>query len=64
MTHPPPIKVLKAVDLTQNRVNIPSEVITRDFLVDFRRALLQQLRVVEKQLRINRRCKHCGQEPS
>lgn len=64
MPTPQPVKLLKAVDLTQNRVTIPVEVITRDFLVDFRRALLQQLHVVEKQLRIDRRCKKCGQDPS
>jgi len=33
----------------------------RDYLINFRRSLLQMLSVIEKKLGIARRCKHCGQ---
>jgi hypothetical protein len=59
----PAVKVLKSVALPEKRAIISAEVIDRNFLIDFRRALLQQLRVVEKQLGIDRRCRHCGQSP-
>jgi len=55
-----PVKVLKAVALTEKRAIIAAEVIDRDFLLDFRRALLQQLAVVEKKLGLTRRCNRCG----
>lgn len=32
----------------------------RSFLMDLRRALLQQLTVIEKKLGINRKCRRCG----
>lgn len=54
------IKVLKAVDLNQKRAIIPAEAIDRDFLLDLRRGLLQQLAVVEKKLGLTRRCTRCG----
>lgn len=50
------VVVLKA----DTRATIRTEVIDRDFLLDFRRALLQQLAVVEKKLGLTRRCNRCG----
>jgi hypothetical protein len=50
------VVVLKA----DTRATIAAEVIDRDFLLDFRRALLQQLAVVEKKLGLTRRCSRCG----
>jgi hypothetical protein len=50
------VVVLKA----DTRATIAAEVIDRDFLLDFRRALLQQLAVVEKKLGLTRRCNRCG----
>ena len=38
--------------------------VSRQFLVDMRRALLQQLSVVERQLNIQYRCKQCGYDLS
>jgi len=43
-----------------NRVNIRPEVPDRDFLIDLRRALLQQLAVIEKRLNTRRQCRECG----
>jgi len=57
----PSIKVVKPVDTNgQNRVSIRPEVVDRKFLTELRRALLQQLSVVEKQLGIQQRCPHCA----
>lgn len=49
------IVVLKQAD----RDTLPYD--DRSFLMDLRRALLQQLMVIEKKLGINRKCRHCGQ---
>lgn len=51
------ITVVKSVT---NRASIPDEVLDRDFLIDLRRSLLQQLSVVEKKLNTQRRCRQCG----
>jgi hypothetical protein len=36
------------------------EGIDRNFLIELRRSLLQQLAVIEKKLDITRRCHNCG----
>jgi len=51
------ITVVKAND---NHVTLRSEVPDRDFLIDLRRALLQQLAVIEKRLNTQRQCRQCG----
>jgi hypothetical protein len=54
------IRVLKAVAPTENHATIRPEVPDRDFLIDLRRALLQQLAVIEKRLNTQRHCRRCG----
>jgi hypothetical protein len=41
---------------------VSREVINRDFLMQLRRAVLQQLAVIEKQLGLTRRCGKCGHD--
>jgi hypothetical protein len=55
----PEAKLLKAVDTVPKRASILS--IDRDFLMEWRHALLMQLATIEKKLGISRRCKHCGE---
>lgn len=50
------VVVLKA----ETRATVRPEVLDRDFLIELRRSLLQQLAVIEKRLNIARRCNQCG----
>jgi hypothetical protein len=43
-----------------NHATLRPEVPDRDFLIDLRRALLQQLAVIEKRLNTQRQCRQCG----
>lgn len=43
-----------------NAVISPRELLDREFLIDLRRSLLQQLAVIEKKLNLSRRCRQCG----
>lgn len=43
-----------------NRVSMPREMPDREFWMQMRHALLQQLATIEKWLGISRRCRHCG----
>jgi hypothetical protein len=47
---------------SQSSVQVAPEVINRDFLMQLRRAVLQQLAVIEKQLGLTRRCGKCGHD--
>jgi hypothetical protein len=52
------ITVLKS----QTRDTVRAEVVDRAFLLQLRRALLQQLAVLEKALGMTRRCGKCGSD--
>lgn len=44
------------------RGTMPREMSDRDFWMQMRHALLQQLATIEKWLGISRRCRHCGND--
>lgn len=56
------VKIIKGIALTRKRDTIAPD--DRRFLIDLRRALLQQLAVIEKRLDIVRRCRQCGHDLS
>lgn len=45
-----------------NRVSMRNDEPDRDFWMQMRHALLQQLATIEKRLGITRRCRHCGND--
>lgn len=44
------------------RDRLPREMPDREFWMQMRHALLQQLATIEKWLGITRRCRHCGND--
>lgn len=47
--------------LKRNRDTVPADSFDRDFFMQWRHTLLQQLAMIEKKLGISRRCKRCGE---
>lgn len=44
------------------RGTMPREMPEREFWMQMRHALIQQLATIEKRLGISRRCRHCGND--
>lgn len=44
------------------RDRLPREMPDREFWMQMRHALLQQLATIEKKLGMSRRCRHCGND--
>lgn len=57
-----PQRKISVVKRDANRVSMPREMSDRDFWMQMRHALLQQLATIEKWLGIDRRCRHCGND--
>lgn len=57
-----PARKISVVKRDTNRVSMPREMSDRDFWMQMRHALLQQLATIEKWLGIDRRCRHCGND--
>jgi len=55
----------KVVVLKQPRCDtVSTEMVDREFWLQMRNALLQQLATIEKKLGISRRCRNCGHDAS
>lgn len=58
------VRVIKSVDMVaQNRGTLPPTD-EREFWLNMRHLLLQQLALIEKRLGISRRCRNCGDDIS
>ena len=53
---------ISVVKSNSNRAIVPREMPEREFWMQMRHALLQQLATIEKWLGISRRCRHCGND--
>lgn len=53
---------ISVVKSNSNRVIVPREMPEREFWMQMRHALIQQLATIEKRLGISRRCRHCGND--